>query len=85
MLVPWRLGGRRPHQGPTRVLERRRGVSEMKPLVSILIPAFNAQEWIGETIESALGQSWPRKEIIIVDDGSTDATLAVARRYESAE
>jgi glycosyltransferase involved in cell wall biosynthesis len=57
----------------------------MKPLVSILIPAFNAQEWIGETIESALGQSWPRKEIIIVDDGSTDATLAVARRYESAE
>ena len=51
------------------------------PLVSILIPAFNAQQWIAATIESALQQTWPRKEIIIVDDGSRDDTLAVARRY----
>jgi glycosyltransferase involved in cell wall biosynthesis len=55
----------------------------MPPLVSILIPACNAERWIAETIRSALGQTWPRKEIIVVDDGSTDATLAVARQFES--
>jgi glycosyltransferase involved in cell wall biosynthesis len=54
----------------------------MRTLVSILIPTYNAQEWIAETIQSALAQTWPRKEIIIVDDGSTDATLSVARQYE---
>jgi glycosyltransferase involved in cell wall biosynthesis len=57
----------------------------MKPLVSILIPAFNAQAWIADTIKSAIGQTWPRKEIIIVDDGSTDQTLKVARQFASRE
>jgi glycosyltransferase involved in cell wall biosynthesis/O-antigen/teichoic acid export membrane protein len=56
---------------------------ESKPLVSILIPAFNSEEWIGNTISSALAQTWPRKEIIVVDDGSTDRTLAIARQFES--
>jgi glycosyltransferase involved in cell wall biosynthesis len=57
----------------------------MKPLVSILIPAYNAQEWIADTIKSATGQSWQRREIVIVDDGSTDQTLAIARRFASKE
>src|SRR5215471_10518887 len=57
----------------------------MKPLVSILIPAYNAEEWIETTIQSALGQTWQRKEIIIVDDGSRDGTAAVARRFASKE
>jgi glycosyltransferase involved in cell wall biosynthesis len=55
----------------------------MKPLVSILIPAYNAQDWITETLHSAVAQTWPRKEIIVVDDGSTDGTLAIVRRFES--
>ena len=55
----------------------------MHPLVSILIPTYNAQEWVGDTIESALEQTWPRKEIIVVDDGSTDQTLSIARRFAS--
>ncbi len=55
----------------------------MKPLVSILIPAYNAQEWLVETLRSAVGQTWERKEIIVVDDGSKDQTLAIARRFES--
>ena len=57
----------------------------MKPLVSILIPAYNAEEWVGAAIASALGQTWRQKEIIVVDDGSTDETLAVVRQFESNE
>jgi glycosyltransferase involved in cell wall biosynthesis len=55
----------------------------MKPLVSILIPAYNAERWIADTLRSAIAQTWPRTEIIIVDDGSKDRTLAVARQFES--
>ena len=57
--------------------------SSQTPLVSILIPAFNSQEWIADTLRSALAQSWERKEIIVVNDGSTDQTLAIARQFES--
>jgi hypothetical protein len=55
----------------------------VQPLVSILIPAYNAEPWIAETIQSAVAQTWPRKEVIVVDDGSTDRTFAVARREAS--
>ena len=55
----------------------------MPPLVSILRPAFNSQRWIAETIRSALDQTWARKELVIVDDGSSDATLEIARRFAS--
>ena len=55
----------------------------MKPLVSILIPAFNAEQWLPDTLRSAIAQTWDRKEIIVVDDGSTDQTLAIARTFES--
>jgi glycosyltransferase involved in cell wall biosynthesis len=57
----------------------------MKPLVSILIPAFNVQEWIAEAIASAAHQTWLRKEIIVVNDGSRDHTLSIARRFASRE
>jgi glycosyltransferase involved in cell wall biosynthesis len=57
----------------------------MQPLVSILIPAYNAQKWIAEAIQSAITQSWKKKEIIVVDDGSTDNTLAVARQFVSKD
>ncbi len=57
----------------------------VRPLVSILIPAFDAQEWIGDTITSAVGQTWPRKEVIVVDDGSRDHTLSIARQFASKE
>ena len=55
----------------------------MEPLVSILIPAFNAERWIADTIKSALEQTWPQKEIIVVDDGSTDHTPSIARQFVS--
>lgn len=53
------------------------------PLVSILIPAYNAQEWIADTIRSAMNQTWEPKEIIVIDDGSSDQTLAIARQFAS--
>lgn len=55
----------------------------MKPLVSILIPAYNAATWIQATLESAINQVYPEIEVILVNDGSTDQTLAIAKRYES--
>jgi glycosyltransferase involved in cell wall biosynthesis len=55
----------------------------MRPLVSILIPAYNAEKWIAYTLQSALAQTWPRKEIIVVNDGSTDLTAQIIRRFAS--
>jgi len=55
----------------------------MKPLVSILIPAYNSEEWISDTLRCAIAQTWEPKEIIVVDDGSTDRTLTIARQFES--
>ena len=48
-----------------------------------MIPAYNAETWIADTLQSAIAQTWLHKEIIVVDDGSTDGTLAVAREFES--
>ncbi len=56
----------------------------MNPLVSILIPAYNAEGTVAETLRSAVAQTWPRKEIIVVDDGSCDETPAILRRFESS-
>jgi glycosyltransferase involved in cell wall biosynthesis len=55
----------------------------MMPLVSILIPTYNAEKWVGETIRSAIAQTWQPKEIIIVDDGSNDRTLEIVEAFES--
>ena len=53
----------------------------MPPLISIIIPAYNAAPWIAETIKSALAQTWPQIEILVVDDGSTDATASIVRQF----
>lgn len=53
----------------------------MERSVSILIPAYDAEAWVGEAIESALGQTWSDREVVVVDDGSHDATRAVLERF----
>ncbi len=55
----------------------------MHPLVSIIIPVYNSEKYLSETVESAINQTWQNKEIIIVDDGSTDHSLLVAKGYEN--
>lgn len=49
--------------------------------VSVIIPAFNAEAYLAETLDSVIAQTYPASEIIIVNDGSTDATLAIAHHY----
>lgn len=53
------------------------------PLVSILIPLYNAENYIEETIAKALKQSYPNIELIIVDDNSTDNSFQLAQKYNS--
>jgi glycosyltransferase involved in cell wall biosynthesis len=52
-------------------------------LVSIIIPCRNGAAWLGEAIESCLGQTWRNLQVIVVDNGSSDASLDLARRYQS--
>lgn len=51
------------------------------PRFSVIIPAYNAAATLPRAIESVLGQTWPAHEILIVDDGSSDATADIARHY----
>ena len=77
-MVPWlRISS------PSVAAPLARDAGEDGPLVSILIPACNAQRWIADTLRSAIAQTWRAKEIIVVDDGSTDQTAAIARQFES--
>src|SRR5262245_42280315 len=64
---------------PSNLFPRRR---RMGTLVSILIPCYNAERWIAQAIESALAQTGVEKEVIVVDDGSTDRSLDVIRQFD---
>jgi glycosyltransferase involved in cell wall biosynthesis len=55
----------------------------MSSLVSIIIPCRNGAAWLAEAIESCLDQTWRDLEIIVVDNGSSDASVEVAKRYRS--
>lgn len=56
--------------------------NESTPLVSVMMPAYNAEKYIGLAIESVLAQSYSNWELIIVDDGSIDRTGEIATQYQ---
>ncbi len=57
----------------------------MKPDVSIIMPCYNAAPWLGQSIESVLRQSFPAWELLIIDDGSTDGSRALAARHAARD
>lgn len=52
-----------------------------EPLVSTIIPCYNGERLVADAIESALGQTYPNKEVIVIDDGSTDGSLDVLKSF----
>ena len=57
----------------------------MKPAVSVLMPVYNAECYIGEAVESILAQTFADFELIIIDDGSTDGSLAILERLAALD
>lgn len=56
-----------------------------KPIISVVMPAYNAEKYIAEAIESVIAQTFTDWELVIVDDCSSDATLGIARKYEEQD
>jgi len=52
-----------------------------KPLVSIVVPAYNAEKYLDETVRSVVAQTYRNWELVIIDDGSTDGTATIAKLY----
>ncbi|MFN2454881.1 MAG: glycosyltransferase family 2 protein [Pyrinomonadaceae bacterium] len=57
----------------------------MSDLVSIIMPAYNAEKHIAESIQSAINQTYQNWELIVVDDGSTDGTAEIARGFSDRD
>ncbi|MFY8004328.1 MAG: glycosyltransferase family 2 protein [Chitinophagaceae bacterium] len=60
-------------------------MEQQYPLVSVLMTAYNREKYIAEAIESVLASTYPNWELIIVDDGSKDKTVAIAKQYASVD
>ena len=54
----------------------------MNELVSVITPTYNSEQFISETVESILGQSYPHLELILIDDASSDKTREVIEIYK---
>src|SRR5450631_3437681 len=70
---PWNSGMTKPSETP--------GSPQPLPLVSIVVPAYNAERFLRPSLDSIVGQSYPEKEILLMDDASTDRTAEIAQSY----
>ncbi len=61
--------------------ESEASASASRPLISIVLPAYNGATYLGQALQSCLDQSYPAWELIVVDDASTDATPAIIREF----
>ena len=52
-----------------------------RPTISVVIPCWNAEKWIARAIQSVLDQDYPHKEVIVIDDGSTDGSLEIIKSF----
>ena len=57
----------------------------MEPKVSVIIPVYNVEKYLGPCLDSILGQTLNNIEVICVDDGSTDRSLEILREYEKRD
>lgn len=56
-------------------------MESISPLVSVIVPAYNMEQYIAETLDSILCSTYQNIEIIVIDDGSTDATISIVEKY----
>ena len=61
------------------------GATTGRPAVSVLMPVYNAERYLAEAVGSILAQTFADFEFLIVDDGSTDGSLAILRRFEASD
>lgn len=65
--------------------DRVRSSVETDPLISVVIPVYNVEPYVGRCLETVLGQTYQHLEIIVVDDGSTDSSGRICREYAAAD
>ena len=56
---------------------------KFNPLVSVIIPVYNGEDYINDSIKSALGQTYKNIEVIVIDDGSTDKTKKICESFKN--
>ena len=56
-----------------------------KPLVTVVVPAYNTEKYIDKCLQSLLNQSYREIEVIVIDDGSKDRTNEICKKYEQAD
>ena len=78
----WPLG--RTRSGSHRGIGRRPS-SRSEALLSVIVPVYNVEEYLAEAVSSLVAQSYPHLEILLVDDSSTDGSLALARRLAQTD
>lgn len=58
---------------------------ETKPAISVITPVYNSEKYLEETLDSILNQTFSNLEIICIDDGSSDNSLAILRKYQKQD